>query len=77
MIVKTSFSKGKLNQLQIYPIDLGYGKKLSESGIPRVALGEKAQKILQRIQQSSAALGTEVQMQNETGRAPIGVIAVQ
>jgi poly-gamma-glutamate synthesis protein (capsule biosynthesis protein) len=77
MIVKATFDKGKLSQLKIYPIDLGYGKKLSESGIPRMASAETAQKILQRLQQLSAAYGTKIQIQTETGRGPVGVVSVQ
>ncbi len=73
MIVKSVFDKGKLAELRIYPLDLGYGRKLSESGIPRPASPEKASKILQRLQTLSTPYGTKIQTQTVEGK-PVGII---
>jgi poly-gamma-glutamate capsule biosynthesis protein CapA/YwtB (metallophosphatase superfamily) len=74
MLVKSVFEKGKLAELRVYPIDLGYGKKLTESGIPRTASPEKAQKILQRLQTLSAPYGTKIQIQTLQGGMQVGII---
>jgi poly-gamma-glutamate capsule biosynthesis protein CapA/YwtB (metallophosphatase superfamily) len=74
MIVKSVFQKGKLSELRLYPIDLGYGKKLSESGIPRPASPEKASKILQRLQNLSVPYGTKIQMEKTGDGKQVGII---
>jgi poly-gamma-glutamate synthesis protein (capsule biosynthesis protein) len=74
MIVKSVFDKGKLAELRIYPLDLGYGRKLSESGIPRPASPEKATKILQRLQSLSSPYGTKIQIERAADGKQLGVI---
>jgi poly-gamma-glutamate capsule biosynthesis protein CapA/YwtB (metallophosphatase superfamily) len=74
MIVKSVFEKGKLAEIRLYPLDLGYGRKLTESGIPRPASPEKGSKILQRLRTLSAPYGTKIQIQTAVDGKPVGVI---
>ena len=61
-------------KLRLYPLDLGYGNKLTESGIPRLASSDKAQEILQRIQKMSDSYGTKIEIVNASSNSLVGVI---
>jgi poly-gamma-glutamate capsule biosynthesis protein CapA/YwtB (metallophosphatase superfamily) len=54
IITQTTFEHGQLSKLKLYAIDLGYGKKLSESGIPQLADAAQAQAIFKRITDATA-----------------------
>jgi poly-gamma-glutamate synthesis protein (capsule biosynthesis protein) len=58
---------GELVEVRLYPIELGYDGPDSRLGIPRLATGEVAQSILQRIQRLSRDLGTEVRIEGDVG----------
>jgi len=61
------FRQGRLSELRLYPIDLGYGRPLTESGTPRLAGADKAKVILERLQKISAPYGTQIEIQNGVG----------
>ena len=42
VITESRFDHGRVSEIRLYPIFLGYGMKLTESGIPRVASPERA-----------------------------------
>ena len=54
VITQVTFEHERFAKLKIYAVDLGYGKKLTESGIPRLATPEQAKAIFERIAQATA-----------------------
>ena len=71
---QSRFDHGRLAELRLYPVDLGYGRKLSESGIPRLASAEKGLQILQRLQTISAQYGTVIQIVDTPPFHNVGII---
>lgn len=61
------FSRDHLKEIRIYPIDLGYGRRLTESGIPRLASGDKAKAILDRFEKISGRFGIHMSRANGYG----------
>ncbi len=74
VITESRFDHGRVAEIRLYPVDLGYGMKLTESGIPRAASGEKAMKILKRLQASSAIYGTKIDIEASEEWHYVGVI---
>lgn len=77
VITLSRFDHGRLSELRLYPVDLGYGKKLSESGIPRLASPEKGLEILRRLQTISASYGTKIEIEDVPPYHGVGVIHPQ
>jgi poly-gamma-glutamate capsule biosynthesis protein CapA/YwtB (metallophosphatase superfamily) len=67
MIAQSTFANGSASEIVLYPIDLGYGEKLTKSGIPRLADSKKASEILNRLKTISSPYGTNIEIQNNTG----------
>jgi poly-gamma-glutamate capsule biosynthesis protein CapA/YwtB (metallophosphatase superfamily) len=57
VITQATFSHGELAKLKLYAVDLGYGMKLTESGIPRLAEPAEAKVIFKRIADATAQYG--------------------
>ena len=57
IVTQSTFAHGELATLRLYAVDLGYGKKLSESGIPRLADPAQAKIIFKRITDATAQYG--------------------
>ena len=57
IITQTTFAHGTLAKLKLYAVDLGYGKQLSESGIPQLADPAQAKVIFKRIADATAEYG--------------------
>ncbi len=57
IIAQTVFDRGQLAKVRLYAIDLGYGKKLSESGIPHLADESVARTIFKRVADATAQYG--------------------
>ncbi len=57
------FDKGKLQRIELYPVDMGFGQPRSQRGRPMLADGELGQSILARVAKVSAPLGTVVKLQ--------------
>ncbi|HEX3321523.1 MAG TPA: CapA family protein [Terriglobales bacterium] len=74
LIFESRFDHGSLAEVRLYPVDLGYGRKLTESGIPRVASSEKALKILKRLQAISAPYGTKIAIEPSAEWNYVGII---
>ncbi len=66
-IAQSRFERGAVSEIRLYPVDLGYGRILTESGIPRIASPEKAQEILRRVQTISKPYGTNIVIENNIG----------
>jgi poly-gamma-glutamate capsule biosynthesis protein CapA/YwtB (metallophosphatase superfamily) len=67
MIAESKFDHGKVVEIRLYPVDLGYGKKLTESGTPRLAGPEASQRILRRVQEMSQKYGTKITVEGSVG----------
>jgi len=67
MIAESKFDHGKVVEIRLYPVDLGYGMKLTESGTPRLAGPEASQRILRRIQEMSQKYGTKITVEGSVG----------
>lgn len=65
------FTGRRVSEVRLYPIDLGYGAPLTRSGVPRLATGTKARKIIARLQESSRDFGSDVRIKLQGG---IGII---
>jgi poly-gamma-glutamate synthesis protein (capsule biosynthesis protein) len=67
IVAVAQFREGRLSELRLYPIDLGYGKPLTDSGTPRPASADKSRSILERLQKISRPYGTQIDIQNNVG----------
>ena len=74
ILTETRFDHGQVSEIRLYPIDLGYGKKLTQSGIPRTASLEQAMKILKRVHDISAPYGTQIAIESSPDWHYVGVI---
>jgi poly-gamma-glutamate synthesis protein (capsule biosynthesis protein) len=59
--------RGQLVEVRLYPLDLGYGMRLTKSGIPRLASGGMARSILQELQRLSKPFGTDISIEGDFG----------
>jgi poly-gamma-glutamate synthesis protein (capsule biosynthesis protein) len=69
IIAESKFDRGKVVEIRIYPVDLGYGMKLTESGTPRMAGPEASQRILRHVQEMSQKYGTKITIEGLVGVA--------
>jgi poly-gamma-glutamate synthesis protein (capsule biosynthesis protein) len=67
IVAQSRFDHGALSEIRLYPVDLGYGRILTESGIPRLASPEVAAEILDRLRKLSEPYGTKILMENGVG----------
>jgi poly-gamma-glutamate capsule biosynthesis protein CapA/YwtB (metallophosphatase superfamily) len=56
------FDKLKLQEIEIYPVDMGFGRPRSQRGRPMLANRELARTILDRLGHVSASCGTQIEM---------------
>jgi poly-gamma-glutamate synthesis protein (capsule biosynthesis protein) len=61
------FGEGRVSEIRLYPVDLGYGRRLTESGVPRAASEEVGRRILQRLQRLSRPYGTTIVLEGNVG----------
>ena len=64
---RVKFEGGKLREIRIFPVDVGYGKPRWQQGRPVLADGEVAQEILERYQRLSKPFGTHVDIDGNVG----------
>ena len=67
VIALTRYSNGQLVEIKLYPIDLGVNIKGADRGVPRMASRAHGERILTRLQRLSAALGTDIKIENGVG----------
>jgi len=60
------FKKGRLDHIQLLPLDLGFGRPRSLRGRPVLASGAKAERILERVRCFSKAYTTTIDLQADT-----------
>jgi len=67
VVAVSKYEGGQVSEIRLYPVDLGYGLRLTESGIPRVPVPEVAQRILKRLQKISEPYGTKIAIEDNIG----------
>ncbi len=67
VVALSRFEGGKLAELRLYPVDLGYGRTLTQSGVPRLASPGMAREILERLARLSRPYGTEISIEGNVG----------
>ena len=72
VIAEVSFNPDRaLKNIELYPIELGFGEPRSRRGRPRPASADAAQKIIKRLADLSAAVGTEIRFADRRGQVII------
>ena len=67
MFAVCGFSGGKLREINIYPIDQGFGRPRPQRGRPVLAEGAVADRVLERVVRLSKRYGTKVAVRNGVG----------
>jgi poly-gamma-glutamate synthesis protein (capsule biosynthesis protein) len=67
VIAAPTFSKGKLVDLKLYPIELNHKAPLSQRGTPRLVYGEVAEKVIKRLAELSEPLGCHIEYKGGIG----------
>ena len=68
IVAINEFRQGRLYEVRLHPIELRYDEqKLARRGIPVIASDDVAQRILRRLQDLSAPLGTEIMIDGNIG----------
>ncbi len=67
LCAKCKFTSGKLSQVLIYPVDLGFGRPRPQRGRPMLPDAENGEKIIARIARLSRKLGTEISYRDQCG----------
>ncbi len=67
IVAVSRFAGGRLSEVRLYPVDLGYGLKLTRSGVPRRASPAIARTILERLQRISRPYGTTIGIEDDVG----------
>ncbi|MFY9550785.1 MAG: CapA family protein [Thermoanaerobaculia bacterium] len=61
------WERGKVAEVRLHPVDLGYGLPLTKSGTPRLASPAMARSILERLQRISRPYGTSIEIEGGVG----------
>jgi poly-gamma-glutamate synthesis protein (capsule biosynthesis protein) len=67
VVTRTRFEAGRAAEVALHPIDLGYGRRLLESGVPRLAEPEAANATLKRLSEISEPFGTQIRVDGDVG----------
>jgi poly-gamma-glutamate capsule biosynthesis protein CapA/YwtB (metallophosphatase superfamily) len=67
-VPRITYEDGKVAEIEIHPISLGFGQPLWERGTPRLARGEEAREILEHIAGLSKPYGTTMRVEEGVGR---------
>ncbi len=67
IIAVSRFEKGRVAEIRLHPIDLGYGLRIPDSGVPRLASPAKGRPILERLVEISAPYGTRIEIRKNVG----------
>lgn len=57
VVAQCTFAHNRLSRIELYAVDLGYGRKLTRSGIPELAPPEEARQIFARIASATRQYG--------------------
>ncbi len=61
------FTGGKLNEVRLYPVDLGFGRPMSQRGRPVLASPDVAREIFDWLSEVSAPFGTHIEVEDSIG----------
>jgi poly-gamma-glutamate capsule biosynthesis protein CapA/YwtB (metallophosphatase superfamily) len=67
IVTVTRYEKGRAAEILMYPVDLGYGLRLTKSGVPRLASPAAGRAILERLQRLSRPYGTVITIEKNVG----------
>jgi hypothetical protein len=67
IVAVPQFQGGRLTQIDLHPITLGYGLDRPQRGRPLAAKGELARKIITKLQELSKPFGTTIAFENDIG----------
>jgi poly-gamma-glutamate capsule biosynthesis protein CapA/YwtB (metallophosphatase superfamily) len=67
MFAFCEFSKGRLKEIRIYPIDQGFGQPRPQRGRPVLAEGEVADRVIERVARLSRRYGTMISNRDGVG----------
>ncbi|TAN22408.1 MAG: CapA family protein [Acidobacteria bacterium] len=67
VVAVTGFEHGKLSEIRLYPVDLGYHRIPQDRGVPQLAPPAEARAILERLQKLSQPYGTHIEIQGSVG----------
>ena len=71
-VATVSFKAKRLDEIRLYPIDLGFKRPRSQRGRPVLAQGEVASQVLELFQRLSQPLGTVVDIEDGVGVIRVG-----
>jgi poly-gamma-glutamate synthesis protein (capsule biosynthesis protein) len=66
-VIATVAFDGAEPSVRLYPVELGYGRRLTESGVPRLASGDDAERILGRVAAMSEPFGLVATIDGDVG----------
>jgi poly-gamma-glutamate synthesis protein (capsule biosynthesis protein) len=67
VIAVCDYAGGRLQEIRLYPLDLGFREPLSQRGRPLLAEPRLSEEILENLQQLSAPFGTTLTISNGVG----------
>ncbi|AAB91873.1 conserved hypothetical 50.7 kDa CapA-family protein; almost identical to y4sH (plasmid) [Sinorhizobium fredii NGR234] len=67
VVAVSRFEENQLAELRLYPIELGYSKRLANRGVPSLAPRPQAISILERLQRLSEPFGTRITIEDRVG----------
>jgi len=71
VVAQCRYDEGGIAELLLYPVELGRGRPLTTSGIPRMAGPGQAREIIERLAVCSAPLGTRIQWTGTAGQVDL------
>ncbi len=67
VVAITQCEHGRLSEIRLYPIDLGYHRSPADRGVPQLAPPAEARAILERLQKLSQPFDTQIEIQGSVG----------
>lgn len=71
-VPRITYENGKVVEIEIHPVSLGFGRPLYERGTPALARGEEAREILEAFAVASKPYGTSITIEDGVGRVVLG-----
>lgn len=67
VIAETRFEDGEVSEIRLHPVELGFGERSANRGVPRMAGPEQAADILETLKELSEPYGTEITVEGDVG----------
>jgi poly-gamma-glutamate synthesis protein (capsule biosynthesis protein) len=67
VIATSRFTRNRVSEIKLYPIDLSRTSRFADRGVPRPVAGSEAQAILERLQRLSEPYGTQISIEKGVG----------